>query len=128
MNAAVIELHDGSRMNITNSTVQFNRCAEKGGAIWMEDSTIGGFFVEDVATEAGGAIELSFAGNISVYKANFTRNNATEFGGAVHMEHSNVTVLMSNFSGNFATFGSAIDAYVSEFWVSVWGAIGPPRG
>lgn len=121
----------------SENTIYYRNMANKGGVYFIrstepkdfgKDSTIGGFFVGNVATEAGGAIELSFAGNISVYKANFTRNNATEFGGAVHMEHSNVTVLMSNFSGNFATFGSAIDAYVSEFWVSVWGPIGQPRG
>ena len=62
----------------------------------------------------------------------FTGNNASEFGGAVHMESSNASFMGTRFEENNAKFGAAVETFVSEFHVrwrglfclSVWISLG----
>lgn len=57
------------------------------------------------------------AENITVTDSIFLKNNATDFGGAVHMEESNATFTGGRFEGNMAEFGAGIETFMSEFHV-----------
>lgn len=55
----------------------------------------------------------------------FQGNNASEFGGAVHMESSNATFTGTSFLSNFAKFGAAVETFISEFRVRVAAVANP---
>lgn len=114
------------------NTTFLRNCAQKGGAVLIQNEIteedlevprftprriqfVESFFLENIASEAGGAIEMSLAENVTTLHGAFLNNNATEFGGAVHMESSNATFVGTRFEGNFARFGAAIETFVSEF-------------
>jgi len=120
-----------SEFSSWNTTFYRNQ-ANKGGAVFIQNELtvedlerpkfaarhirfVESIFLENVATEAGGAIEMSLAENVSTLSGAFIRNNATEFGGAVHMESSNATFIGTRFESNRAKFGAAVETYVSEF-------------
>jgi len=120
-----------SEFSSWNTTFYRNQ-ANKGGAVFIQNEVtvedlerpkfvarrirfLETTFLENVATEAGGAIEMSLAENVSTLNGAFIRNNATEFGGAVHMESSNATFVGTRFEANRAKFGAAVETYVSEF-------------
>lgn len=56
----------------------------------------------------------------------FQGNNASEFGGAVHMESSNATFTGTSFLSNFAKFGAAVETFVSEFRARCYCCCYPP--
>lgn len=124
---------ENAPMTLANVTF-FRNSANKGGAMYLRNylsvddkvdpdfqprtiRLLGGQFLENVALDAGGAIEMSQAENVSVSGTVFKSNNATDFGGAVHMEESNATFEGARFEGNTAEFGAGIETFMSEFHV-----------
>jgi len=125
---------DNSALDMENTTFSENK-ANKGGALFITNSfteedeedinfqpryiTIReSVFDSNVALDAGGAMEISTAANVSTMGSVFLKNNASDFGGGIHMESSNVTIIATKFQENNARFGAAVEGYLSEF--KVW--------
>lgn len=124
---------ENSPVDMDNVTFYKNR-ATKGGALYIENQVTeedeesadfmpryitirNSLFESNVALDAGGAIEISHAVNVTTDGTVFLKNNASDFGGAVHVEDSNVTFIGTKFVQNKAKFGAAIEGYMSEFKV-----------
>ena len=117
-----IHISDGAQIDFSGSSFEQNS-ARTGGALWYSDSSLAAtllsevHFVENVATDAGGAIAVVGPANLTLQISSFTSNSASSgSGGAISLEGSSgalysMTIEESLFlTNNASTDGGAITA------------------
>lgn len=101
------------QLDVTSSIFSGNSAGLAGGAIYVDGgtATVGGSqFVNNTATNAGGALHASVVSSLTVNSSQFTGNKVTNTfaqGGAVRGEGT-VTVTGSSFAGNNGSRGGAL--------------------
>ena len=119
-----IKVHDGGRLSVNNAVFTENS-AKEGGAIWLGSaasrvSIQNSAFVSNRAEShgAGGAIDLEH-GDLSVNGSSFVGNVSTQIGGAIATWSTGaISVSNSSFSGNRAKEGGAVFSGGAEITLS----------
>ena len=119
----LLNSQSNSMIQITSCNFTDNESETHGGAIYIVEvgnfSINSGNFIHNFLTfcsaHGGGALYLlSSQSNsmIQITSCNFTYNNSTSYGGAIHSQDVNFSINSSKFSNNFASFsGGALRLY-----------------
>ena len=105
-----------SLLEIVDSVFINNNSTNSGSAIYLENygntSLIKNNFQNNVASSNGSAIYLLIAqvnSLLEIIDCVFIQNNSTNSGGAIYMKMiGNTSLIRSNFSNNFASYGGAL--------------------
>ena len=110
-----------SMMNVIDCIFFENNSTTFGGAIYMEKSGNTSIFRTEFRknlAESGAAIYVFNSQPNSIIKiveCDFSENNSTSTGGVISMKiFGNISILKSNFSNNFANYGSCIYLFNSQ--------------
>ncbi len=118
-NGGAMRLRNGAQATLSNVHFDTN-LATNGGAISMSDANVNlvvdrSSFVKNEADEYGGAIH-AFRGTASITKSSFVENKGWYAGGAIYAINQSVTVANSTFAENLSDGGGgALDLVNGEF-------------
>ena len=106
----------GGNISIQSSTFVHNKAIILGGVLLVSD---GGYvsidnnctFVQNQVEGNGGVMSLSNNTKTAIHNCMFKNNSATNYGGTIYLQRSNVTISDCTFQSSSARYyGSAINA------------------
>ena len=114
--AGAVAFYHGSNLNAENCSFISNHALnnnpieeDNAGALYWRDSSGSAVncYFEGNSAMNGGAID-AYSDDVSIIDCQFVNNTARNFAGAIYTTGRNIEITGTNFTGNVASYGSAI--------------------